>query len=338
MSLVEFARRKQVVPSLSLYGVTCLSHMALGLFASLIIGLILKTLGNSLGVAPLVDMGQTAMSLMGAAIGVAVANALKAPPLVLYSALVSGTVGASLGGPAGALVATLVSVEIGKLISKETALDIVVTPLVTIGTGYLVAQLIAPPLAAALTGLGQTISWATELRPIIMGVVVATVMGLALTAPISSAAIAIMLDLNGLAAGAATVGCAAQMMGFAAAGYRDNGIGPSIAIGLGTSMLLIGNIARNPWILVPPTVAGALLAPLATAVLVLTSNAAGAGMGTSGLVGPVMVLQTMGLSATSMAGTAVLCILAPAILAWIIHHFMQRGGLIQPGDLRLSVE
>ncbi|MCM2972739.1 PTS transporter subunit IIC [Larsenimonas suaedae] len=338
MSFKTFAQRKGVTPGLKLYGVTCLSHMALGLFASLIIGLILKTLGNGLGVEALVTLGTTAMGLMGAAIGVAVAYALGAPPLVLYSALVTGSLGAALGGPAGALLATLVAVEGGKLVAKETPLDIVVTPLVTLVLGYLVSVLVAPPIASALTGLGQTISWATELRPILMGAIVATVMGLALTAPISSAAIAIMLDLNGLAAGAATVGCAAQMIGFAAAGYRDNGVGPALALGLGTSMLMIGNIARKPLILVPPTLAGALLGPLATTVFSLSSNAAGAGMGTSGLVGPIMVVQTMGVSSASLLGIAVLCVLGPALIAFASYLFMCRQGWIHPGDFRLSIE
>ncbi|MHB0777524.1 PTS transporter subunit IIC [Halomonas sp. WWR20] len=331
-----FLARKNVTPSLRLYFITCLSHMALGLFASLIIGLILKTLGTQLGIDFLAEMGQLAITLMGPAIGVAVAYALQAPPLVLFSALVSGAAGATLGGPAGAFVAALASAEIGKLVSKETPVDILATPLVTIAVGYVIAAGFGPLIQSLLVGLGETIMWATAQQPIIMGVVVAVVMGLALTAPISSAAIAIMLELKGVAAGAATVGCAAQMVGFAASSYRENGVSGLLALGLGTSMLQIANIVKKPLILLPPTLAGALLGPLATTLLVMENNPAGAGMGTSGLVGPIMTFQTMGFTFQALLGVLLLQIAGPALLSLALSEGMRRRGWIKPGDMTIQ--
>ncbi|WP_106475627.1 PTS transporter subunit IIC [Phytohalomonas tamaricis] len=333
--MMAFAARKNVTPSVRRYAITCLSHMALGLFASLIIGLIIKTIGAQMGIEFLVDMGGLAISLMGPAIGVGVAYALSAPPLVLFSALVCGAAGATLGGPAGAFVAALIGTEVGKLVSKETPVDILVTPLVTIFVGYAIAAGLGPLIHALLVGIGETIMWATDQQPVIMGIVVAIVMGLALTAPISSAAIAIMLELKGVAAGAATVGCAAQMVGFAASSYRENGISGLLAIGIGTSMLQIANIVKNPWILVPPTVAGALFAPLATTLFAMQNNPAGAGMGTSGLVGPIMTFQTMGFTLSAVLGVLLLQIVGPALVSLVLSEGMRKRGWIKPGDMAI---
>lgn len=328
-----FLDRKGVSLSPKVYFVDALSSMALGLFSSLIIGLIIKTIGEQFKSEFFIEMGTLAMGLMGPAIGVAVAYGLNAPPLVIFSAIASGAAGAALGGPAGSFVAALISTEIGKLVSKETKVDIIVTPFVTILTGYSVAAFIGPGIGYMMKGLGNLIMWGTEQRPIVMGIVVAVLMGLALTAPISSAAIAFMLDLHGLAAGAATIGCAAQMVGFAVSSYRENRVGGLIAQGLGTSMLQVPNIIRNPLILIPPTVAGALLAPIGTTILIMENNAAGAGMGTSGFVGQIMTFTTMGFSGEVLIKVALLHFIGPAVIALLLSEYMRKKGWIKPGDM-----
>lgn len=327
--------RKGVRLSAKIYFIDALSSMALGLFASLIIGLIIKTVGEQSGIEFLTDMGKLAMGLYGPAIGIAVAYGLKAPPLVLFSAIVSGAAGATLGGPAGSFAAALISTEIGKLVSKETKIDIIITPLITIMTGFTVATVIGPGINYVLKGLGSMIVWGTEQRPIIMGIVVAVLMGLALTAPISSAAIALMLDLHGLAAGAATIGCAAQMVGFAVSSFRENKTGGLLAIGIGTSMLQVPNIIRNPLILIPPTLAGAVLAPIGTTIWALESNAAGAGMGTSGFVGQIMTFTTMGFGIDIILKVLLLHIIAPAAISLILSEYMRKKGWIRFGDMKI---
>ncbi|WAA09049.1 PTS transporter subunit IIC [Fervidibacillus albus] len=331
-----YLNKKGVSLSPKIYFIDALSSMALGLFASLIIGLIIKTVGQQTGFIFLVDMGDLTMGLMGPAIGAAIAHGLKAPPLVLFSAIVSGAAGAAMGGPAGSYVAALLSTEIGKLVSKETKVDIIVTPLVTIFVGYAVASWIGPGIDSFMTGFGAIIIWATEQRPIIMGVIVAVLMGLALTAPISSAAIAFMLDLHGIAAGAATIGCSAQMIGFAVSSFRENKMGGLISQGLGTSMLQVPNIIRNPFILIPPTVAGAVLAPIGTTLWEMENIAAGAGMGTSGLVGQIMTITAMGYSPELLVKMIVLHFIGPACLSLIISEYMRKKGLIKYGDLSLK--
>ena len=318
--------------------------MALGLFASLIIGLILRTIGEqifNLGVLNvgtwLQEIGGLAMSLMGPAIGVAVAYGLKAPKLVVFASIISGAAGAQLGGPAGAFVATVISTELGKLVSEETKLDIIVTPLVTIISGFLSASLIGPWIQLGMQQFGALIMWGTEQQPILMGIVVATLMGLALTAPISSAALAIMLELEGVAAGAATVGCAAQMVGFAVSSYRENGWSGLVSLGVGTSMLQVPNIVKNPLILIPPTVAGAILAPIATVGFGMTNLPAGAGMGTSGLVGPIMTLTDMGFTTQVWFAIALLHFIGPAIISLIISEWMRKRGKIQFGDMKINI-
>jgi len=315
--------------------------MALGLFASLIVGLILRTLGDELGIAFLSRFGGVAMSMMGPAIGIAVAHGLGAPPLVLFACAAAGSAGAAagggLGGPAGAFVGAVVGAEFGKAVSRETRLDIIVTPAVTILAGVGAGTLVGGAVGRFMVGLGQVIMTATTLHPIPMGVLVAVLMGLALTAPISSAALAMMLQLGGLAAGAATVGCASQMVGFAVASYRENGPSGLVSQGLGTSMLQIGNIVKNPWILLPPTLAAALLGPLATTAFRMENLPAGAGMGTSGLVGQIITIRAMGSSPGVFLAIILLHFLLPALLAGAFAWWLRRLGRIKEGDYRLDL-
>ena len=343
----SFLRRKGVVLSIREYVITALSYMALGLFSSLIIGLIIKTVGEQLviylspGIAEaMIEMGSFAMDdkVMGGAIGVAIAYGLKAPPLVLFSSLFAGAFGAELGGPAGSYIATLFAVEFGKVVYQETRVDIIVTPLVTIGVGFLLGAFIGPPIHSAMVGFGEIVNWSTEQQPFIMGILVAVLMGWALTAPISAAAIAIMLSLDGLAAGAATIGCAAQMVGFAVSSYRENGVGGLLGQGIGTSMLQVANIIKNPRILIPPTVAGVVFAPVATVLLGMTNNASGAGMGTSGFVGQIMTFESMGFSWAILISIVLLHFVGPAVVSLVISEWMRKKGWIQPGDMKITYE
>lgn len=338
--MISFLRSKGVSLSPKDYFVTALSYMALGLFSSLLIGLIIKTMGEQLEVASFVEMGQFAMDpkIVGAAIGVAVAYSLKAPPLVLFSAVFAGAFGGMMGGPAGSYVTVLIATELGKIVYRVTKIDIIVVPFVVFMVGYYVATFVGTPINNLMVSLGTLINWATEQQPFVMSIVVATVMGLALTAPISSAAIAFMLGLDGLAAGAAVVGCSAQMIGFATISYRENGVSGLIAQGLGTSMLQIGNIVKNPLILVPPTLAGVVSAPVAIGVFRMTNNEAGAGMGTSGLVGQFMAFETMGFSVNTFVLVLMFHIVLPAAISLLIFYFMNRKGWIKRGDLFLRYE
>lgn len=343
MKMRKFLERKGVTLSPREYFITALSYMALGLFSSLIIGLIIKTIGEQLvekfgiqAASVLIDIGTLAMSLMGPAIGAAIAFGLQAPPLVIFAAIITGAAGAELGGPAGSYVAALLSTEIGKVVSKETKLDIIITPFVTIATGYAVASFIGPHIQSFMEWFGNVIMWATDQRPFVMGILVAVLMGWALTAPISSLAIALMLDLNGLAAGAAAIGCAAQMIGFATSSYRENGLGGWMAQGIGTSMLQVANIVKNPLILIPPTVAGAVLAPFATVWLGLINNAPGAGMGTSGFVGQIMTFKTMGFSWGIFIQIVILHMIAPALISLGLSEWMRKMGWIKYGDMKIN--
>ncbi|MCR3921897.1 MAG: PTS sugar transporter subunit IIC, partial [Firmicutes bacterium] len=318
-----FLARKNIVFSLERYFIDALGAMALGLFASLIVGLILRTTGEQLvklfgegaALTFLMDSGQTAMSMMGPAIGIAVAYGLKAPPLVLFASAITGAAGATLGGPAGSFVAAVIGAEFGKAVSKETKVDIIVTPAITILAGLLAATIVGPWVSSFMKAFGDLIMRVTEIHPIPMGIIVAVLMGLALTAPISSAALAIMMQLSGLAAGAATVGCSAQMIGFAVASYRENGWGGLISQGVGTSMLQVPNIVRNPWILVPPTLAAAVLGPLATTIFKMENIPAGAGMGTSGFVGQFGTATAMGFTLPVLFSIILLHYLLPGVLA-----------------------
>ena len=332
----SFLQRKNIVFSLHRYGIEALGAMALGLFSSLIVGLILKVIGDKTGIKLLTDYGLQAMAMMGPAIGVAVAFGLKAPPLVLFASTITGMAGAKLGGPAGCFVAAVIGAEFGKLVSKETKVDIIITPMVTIITGVATGVFIGPTINTMMVALGALIMKATELQPIPMGLLVSVLMGLILTAPISSAAVAMMLKLGGLAAGAATVGCAAQMVGFAVASYRENGWGGLVSQGLGTSMLQVPNIVRNPRILIPPTLAGAILGPVATTIWPMTNIPAGAGMGTSGLVGQFGTFEAMGMTGGVMFKVVMLHFILPAILTILISEYMRKTGWIKYGDMKLD--
>ncbi|NBJ71692.1 MULTISPECIES: PTS sugar transporter subunit IIC [Clostridia] len=343
----QFFQQKGIHITGKAYFITALSYMALGLFASLIIGLIIKTVGEQVvsifspSLAQiLMEMGSFAMDtkIMGGAIGVAIAYGLKAPPLVLFSALFAGAFGAELGGPAGSYVSAVLATEIGKMVYQETRVDIIVTPLVTITAGFATGKFIGPVISRLMQGFGEMINWSTDQQPFIMGILVAVLMGIALTAPISSAAIAIMLSLDGLAAGAATVGCSAQMIGFAVASYRDNGFGGFIAQGIGTSMLQVANIVKKPIVLLPPTIAGALVAPFATVWIELTNNPSGAGMGTSGFVGQIMTIESMGFSMSVLWSMLMLHMIAPAIISLLTVSFLRKKGWIQPGDMKITFE
>ena len=322
----SFLKRKNIEISAKRYLQDALSAMALGLFSSLLIGLIIKTIGeqsiNLFGdnfiSAFLVSTGGQAMDLMGAAIGIAVAWGLQSPPLVMFTSAITGMMGATLGGPAGAFIAVAIGAEFGKAVSKETKVDIIVTPAVTMIMGALTATIVGPVVGKLMEGLGNIIITATEWQPFAFGIVISVIVGLALTAPISSAALCIMMGLTGLAAGAATVGCCAQMVGFAAISYKDNGIGGVVAQGIGTSMLQISNICKNPWILLPPTLAGAIIGPISTCVFKMTNNAMGAGMGTSGLVGQIGTFTDMGFSMTVLLQVLLLHILLPIVLSLIL--------------------
>ncbi|WP_027399577.1 PTS transporter subunit IIC [Anaerovorax odorimutans] len=344
-NLKEFLKRKDIEFSAKRYLNDALSAMALGLFASLLIGLIIKTLGEQTAIlfgentisAFFVQTGGFAMKMMGPAIGAAVANGLKSPPLVLFASIISGYVGAEMGGPAGAFIAVAIGAEFGKAVSKETKVDIIVTPAVSIIMGVLAAKLFGPAVAALMTGLGKIIMNATELQPFLMGIIVSVIVGLVLTAPISSAALCIMLDLGGIAAGAATVGCCAQMVGFAVISFKENGVGGLIAQGIGTSMLQVSNIIKNPWILVPPTLAAAIIGPISTVIFKMTNIAAGAGMGTCGFVGQIGTFTSMGFSIKVLLFILLLHFILPAIAALIIDYGMKKIGMIKVGDYKLDL-
>ncbi len=341
----DFLKRKDIEFSRKRYFNDALSAMALGLFSSLLIGLIIKTLGeqtvNLFGenIVSLfcIDVGVIAMGLMGPAIGVAVAWGLKAPPLVLFSSVVTGSMGAVLGGPAGAFLAAAIGAEFGKAVSKETKVDIIITPATTLIMGMIGAKVFGPAIGALMTGLGKIIMAATELQPFLFGIIVAVIVGLVLTAPISSAALCIMLGLSGLAAGAATVGCAAQMVGFAVISFKDNGVGGLFAQGLGTSMLQVSNIIKNPWILVPPTLAGAIIGPMATVIFKMTNIPVGAGMGTSGLVGQIGTFTSMGFTVDVLLKVLLLHIFLPAVIAILVNIWLKKIGKIKDGDYKLNL-
>jgi uncharacterized membrane protein len=349
------------------YFIDALGAMALGLFSSLIIGLIMTQIINLIWpeiaaavtlerfgeCVKLLTAGQarglefievfkyligSSSPVVGAAIGVAVAWGLKGKPLTMFSSAVTGAYGYMLGGPVGCYIAALVGAEFGRMVAGCTKIDIILTPIVTILTGCIAGWLVGPAVSALMTSLGQLIMRATELQPFFMGIAVAVIMGMILTAPISSAALCIMLGLSGLAAGAATVGCCAQMVGFAVASFRENRWGGLIAQGLGTSMLQVPNIVRHPQIWIPPTLASAILGPVSTLVFGMTNIPLGAGMGTSGLVGQVGTFTTM----TGIYGfwplfiiVAGLHFIAPAVLTLLFSELMRRKGWIKPGDMLL---
>ena len=334
-----FLKRKQVVISVQTYLIDALGAMAFGLFASLLIGTIFGTLGEKTGVVIFTTIAGYAKSATGAALGVSIAYALKAPTLVLFSAATVGIAGNELGGPVGALVATIIAAELGKIVSKETPVDILVTPGVTIISGILAAQFVGPGVSAFMTAFGNLVKTATVMQPLFMGILVSALIGIALTLPISSAAICIMLSLDGLAGGAATAGCCAQMVGFAVLSFCENNWGGLLAQGLGTSMLQMGNIVRNPKIWIPPTLASMVTGPLSTMVFHLENIPAGSGMGTCGLVGPIGIYTAMQGSGNSMMwpGILLICFVLPAVLTLFFGALCRKAGWIKEGDLKLDL-
>lgn len=332
-----FLRRKNVNITVKTYLIDALGAMAFGLFASLLIGTIFGTLGDKTQIALFNTIAEYCKSATGAALGVSIAYALQAPQLVLFSAATVGIAGNALGGPVGALLATIVAAELGKLVSKETRVDILVTPGVTIISGVLIAQFAGPGVSAFMNAFGELVKTSTEMQPFFMGILVSALIGIALTLPISSAAICIMLSLDGLAGGAATAGCCAQMIGFAVLSFRENGVGGLLAQGLGTSMLQMGNIVKNPRIWIAPTLASMITGPIATCIFRLENIAAGSGMGTCGLVGPIGIYTAMGGGAGMWLGILLICFVLPAILTWVFGEVLRKIGWIKFGDLKLDL-
>ena len=310
-----FLKRKQVVISVQTYLIDALGAMAFGLFASLLIGTIFGTLGEKTGVVIFTTIAGYAKSATGAALGVSIAYALKAPTLVLFSAATVGIAGNELGGPVGALVATIIAAELGKIVSKETPVDILVTPGVTIISGILAAQFVGPGVSAFMTAFGNLVKTATVMQPLFMGILVSALIGIALTLPISSAAICIMLSLDGLAGGAATAGCCAQMVGFAVLSFCENKWGGLLAL------------------------ASMVTGPLSTMVFHLENIPAGSGMGTCGLVGPIGIYTAMQGSGNSMMwpGILLICFVLPAVLTLFFGALCRKAGWIKEGDLKLDL-
>ena len=350
--IMSFLERKGVSLSAKTYFVDAMGSMALGLFASLLIGTIFNALGRAdvLNIEFFRQISGFASSAAGAAIGVAIAYTLKAPPLVLFCAATVGLAGYTAGmagstltaGPAGAYVAVLISTELGKLISKETKVDILVTPAVTLVSGIGVALMVGPWVSMGMNWLGNLINTATTLQPFLMGIVVSVLVGVALTLPISSAAICAMLGMAGLAGGAATAGCCAQMVGFAVISFRENKWGGLVAQGLGTSMLQMGNIVKKPVIWLPATLASAITGPVATCLFKMANTGVSAGMGTCGMVGPIGVITTMTADPANNAafmwiGIAVVCIILPAVLSLVFSEIMRKLGWIKFGDMKLDL-
>lgn len=342
----SFFKKKDVILSAQRYGIDAMGAMAQGLFASLLIGTIIKTLGEQLGLAFLVSAGSYAAAVAGPAMAASIGYALRAPQLVLFSLIAVGGAANELGGAGGPLAVYLIAIvaaEAGKLVSKETRMDILVTPAVTILVGTGLSVLFAPAIGTAASAVGGVIMWATELQPLLMGILVSVLVGVALTLPISSAAICAALGLTGLAGGAAVAGCCAQMIGFAVMSYRENGIGGLVSQGLGTSMLQMPNILRNPRIWIPPTLASAITGPLATCLFRLEMNgpAVSSGMGTCGLVGQIGVYTgwvEMGKTITAFdwAGLVLICFVLPAVLSTLFCEVLRKEGWIAENDLKLN--
>lgn len=322
------------------YFVDALGAMALGLFSSLIIGLIISQLAKIPGLAVLNEIASVVKSdgVVGAAIGVAVSWGLKVKPLTMFSSAAVGAVGYLAGGPVGAYIAAVVGAELGNILAGKTKIDIVVTPLITIITGGLVGIFVGPYVSRFMTAFGSLVNEATELAPIPMGIVVSVLVGLALTAPISSAALCIMIGLDGIAAGAACVGCCCQMVGFAVASWRDNGLGGALSQGLGTSMLQFSNIVRRPIIWLAPTLASAILGPVSAAVLKMTNTPQGAGMGTSGLVGQFGAYDAMGGTMPFwmfLVEILLMHFLLPAALTLFFDAAFRKLNWVRKGDMKI---
>ena len=337
-------------------GIKAFGAMAQGLFASLLIGTIINTLGTQLRLPILNQIGGYATPGAGAAMAVAIGFALQAPPFVLYSLVAVGAAANSLGGAGGPLavfVIALVAVFFGKLVSKMTPIDLIVTPAVTIISGVLLAFVVAPPIGKFANLFGMAVMWATDMQPLIMGILVSAIVGIVLTLPISSAALCAALGLVGLAGGAAVAGCCAHMVGFAVASYRENKIGGLLAQGLGTSMLQVPNLMKKPILWIPAVIASIIGGPIATVVFKMQNNGppVSSGMGTSGLVGPIGVITgwfgpsekavSMGYNAitpgaASWLGLILVCVVIPAVVALLVSEFMRKKGMIVEGDLKIE--
>ena len=363
----QFLARKNIELSLRRYGIDALGAMAQGLFCTLLVGTILNTLGQQLGIGFLnriivtvgsgegsvsYTVGGLASAMVGPGIAAAIGCALKCPPLVMFSLIPVGFAANAMGGAGGPLAVYVIAIaasECGKIVSKETKVDILVTPIVTILVGIGVAALVAAPIGAAAKAVGHAIMWATELQPFLMGIAVSVLMGIALTLPISSAAICASFGLVGLAGGAAVAGCCAQMVGFAVMSFRENRWGGLVAQGLGTSMLQMPNIVKNPRIWIPPILASAVTGPLATCVFHLEMNgsAVSSGMGTCGLVGQIGVYTgwvadiasgaKSAITAMDWAGLMLICFVLPAVLSSLFCSLLRKTGWIGENDLKLDL-
>ena len=358
----NFLKRKQVQVSAKRYFVDAMSAMAQGLFCTLLVGTILNTLGKELNISYLTQtiltigsgegavsytIGGLASALVGPGIAIAIGFALNAPPLVLFSLIPVGFSANAIGGAGGPLavyIVTIIACELGKIVSKETKIDILVTPIVTILVGISLANFVAAPIGKAAQTVGSAIMWATNLQPFLMGIAVSVLVGIALTLPISSAAICAALGLTGLAGGAAVAGCCAQMIGFAVMSFRENRWGGLVAQGIGTSMLQMPNILKNPKIWIPPTLASAITGPLATCIFKLEMNgsAVSSGMGTCGFVGQIGVYTgwvSTGYTITTFdwVGLALISFILPAVLSVLFCSILRKWGWIKPGDLKLDV-
>ncbi len=353
--LKAFLKRKNIEFSAKRYGIDALGAMAQGLFCSLLIGTIIKTLGAQLGVPFLTDIGSYAMAVSGPAMAVAIGYALQSPPMVLFSLAAVGWAAnaeGGAGGPLAVLLIAIVAAEFGKAVSKETKVDILVTPAVTILIGVALAKWIAPPIGAAAQAFGLVIDSATKLQPFWMGIAVSVLVGIALTLPISSAAICAVLGLTGLAGGAAVAGCCAQMVGFAVMSFRENGWGGLVSQGLGTSMLQMPNIVRNPRVWTAPIVTSAVTGPIATCLFHMEMNGApiNSGMGTCGLCGPIGVwtgwlapseaaiergAQAIAPTGVDWLGLLLVCVVLPAVLCPLVNGLCRRAGWVKDGDLKL---
>lgn len=350
--LKVFLIKKNIEISVKRYLIDALGAMAQGLFASLLIGTIISTLGTQTGVELLVTVGNYAKAAVGPAMAISIGYALQASPLVLFSLAAVGAAANELGGaggPLAVLVVTIFAAEFGKLVSKETKVDIIVTPFVTIFVGVALSLWWAPAIGAAASAVGNAIMWATELQPFLMGVLVSVLVGIALTLPISSAAICAALGLTGLAGGAALAGCSAQMIGFAVLSFKENGWGGFLAQGIGTSMLQMGNIVKNPRIWLPAILSSAVTGPIATCVFHLKMNGAAvsSGMGTCGLVGQIGVYTgwvadveagtKAAITAFDWLGLILVCFVLPGVLSWAFGKFFRKIGWIRENDLKLEL-
>ena len=348
----NFLKKKDIEISVKRYFIDALGAMAQGLFTSLLIGTIIGTLGTQFGIEVLVTVGNYAKAAVGPAMAIAIGYALKASPLVLFSLAAVGSAANELGGaggPLAVLVVVIFAAEFGKLVSKETKIDIIVTPFVTIFVGVVLSLWWAPSIGAAASAFGNAVMWATEQQPFVMGIVVSVVVGIALTLPISSAAICAALGLTGLAGGAAVAGCCAQMVGFAVLSFRENKWGGFFAQGIGTSMLQMGNIVKNPRIWLPAILTSAITGPIATCIFKLQMNGAAvsSGMGTCGLVGQIGVYTgwladiaagtKTAITAMDWLGMLLICFILPGVLCWLFGLFFRRIGWIKENDLKLDL-